>query len=101
MGVFTCLQKETFSKGVSNPIATITSVELLLSWSHHFMSLFYVLQNQNGHNDQDGSACRLNISGRSQCQAPKKSSKALFLVMLQAVVDNSINPFMDLKKQKG
>lgn len=55
----------------------------------------YVLQNQKG------SACRLNISSWSKCQAPKKSSKALFLVILQGVVDNTINPIMDCKEQKG
>jgi hypothetical protein len=59
------------------------------------------LQNQNDHNDKNGSACRLKISSWSQCQAPKKSSKALFLVILQCVVDNTINPIMDCKKQKG
>jgi hypothetical protein len=94
-GVLTFLQKETFSKGVSNSIATILSVELLFSWSQHVVSLSYVLQNQKG------SACRLNISSWSKCQAPKKSSKALFLVILQGVVDNTINPIMDCKKQKG
>jgi hypothetical protein len=93
-GVFTFLQKETFSKGVSNSIATILSVELLLSWSRTCCFPLYVLQNQNG------SACRLNICSWSKCEAPKKSSKALFLVILQGVVDNTINPIMNCKKQK-